>query len=80
MRKFAIKTHKLWNKAPRIKEEKNVIGTYDNYPRARYEVEKLLNKYYEDMEVYKIFDISYNVWAIILDGEVICIKIEEVWQ
>lgn len=52
MRKFAIKTHKLWNKAPRIKEEKNVIGTYDNYPRARYEVEKLLNNYYEDMNVY----------------------------
>lgn len=78
MRKFAIKTHKLWNKAPRIKEEKNVDGIYDNYPRARYEVEKLLNRYDEDMDVYKIFETSWNVWAIILDGEVICIKIEEI--
>lgn len=77
MRKFLVKTHRLWNKAPNIKEEKNIVGTYDNYPKARYEVGRLLDKYYEDINVYKIFEITWNVWAIILDGEVICIKIEE---
>lgn len=77
MRKFVVKTHKLWNKAPNIKEEKNIIGTYNNYPRARYEAQLLLDKYEEDMNVYETFEVSYNVWAVILEGEVICIKIEE---
>lgn len=77
MRKFVVKTIRLWNKAPNIKQEINIVGTYDNYPRARFEAQKILDKYYDDMNVYKIMDIFYNIWAVILDGEVICIRVEE---